>query len=127
MPLYGHELGESINPVQAGLNFAINLKDREFIGREAIVGFKKDETMSVRVGLELDGPRAAREGCSVQVDGNQVGEITSGTTSPTLKKPISMAYVQPAFAAAGTCLDIENRGKIMTAKVVDLPFYQRPS
>ncbi len=125
MPLYGHELGEEINPVQAGLNFAINLKDREFIGRQAIVGFKADESQQVRVGLKLDGRRAAREGCKIQSGGNVIGEITSGTSSPTLQCPISMGYVEPGFSAPGTQVQIDNRGKLADATIVELPFYQR--
>ena len=125
MPLYGHELDESVNPVQAGLNFAINLKDREFVGKEAIVNFKKDNSQTVRVGLKLEGRRAAREGCKILLNGSPVGEVTSGTTSPTLKFPISMGYVQAEAATIGTTVQIDNRGKLADATVVELPFYQR--
>ncbi len=125
MPLYGHELNEDINPVQAGLGFAINLKDREFVGKSAIVGFKADENQLVRVGFELEGKRAAREGCQVILDGIEVGEITSGTTSPTLEKPISMGYVRREASEVGTKVEIINRGKSGNATVVGLPFYQR--
>ena len=62
MPLYGHELSEELNPVQAGLGFALNLKDRDFIGRDAIANFKQQGGHTVRVGLQLEGRRAAREG-----------------------------------------------------------------
>ena len=127
MPLYGHELNEQINPVQAGLGFAINLKDREFVGKSAIVEAKNDPELPIRIGLELDGKRAAREGCSVVANGKNIGEVTSGTSSPTLRKPISMAYVQQEFAKTGDQVEIDNRGKMIAARIVDLPFYKRSS
>jgi aminomethyltransferase len=125
MPLYGHELSEQINPVQAGLTFALNLKDRDFLGRDAIVRFKKDPTLPVRIGLALDGKRVAREGAALFSGGDQVGEVTSGTFSPTLEKPIAMAYVPPAAAEPGMQLTVDVRGKVHRATVVELPFYAR--
>jgi len=125
MPLYGHELSETINPVQAGLDFAINLKDREFVGCQAIAGFKQDPTQPARVGLELSGRRAAREHCSVIVDSQVVGEVTSGTFSPTLQRPIAMAYVNRKLATPGLEVDVDIRGKKQAATVVKLPFYER--
>jgi aminomethyltransferase len=132
MPLYGHELTESINPIQAGLSFAVNLKDRDFTGRDAIASAKHDEQQPVRVGLVLGGRRAAREHYPVvarregEAPAEPVGEITSGTFSPTLQKPIAMAYVKPEFAAAGTELAVDIRGTLEPAQVVKLPFYTRP-
>jgi aminomethyltransferase len=142
MPLYGHELSEQINPVQAGLSFAVNLQDREFIGRSALIAAKQDKSQTVRVGLELSGRRAAREHYPVLASGRRespgkaadggslltdmkVGEITSGTFSPTLQKPIAMAYVPPQFAEVGTELAVDIRGSAEPAKVVKLPFYAR--
>jgi aminomethyltransferase len=125
MPLYGHELTEAINAAQTDLGFAINLKDRDFVGRSAIVAAKKDSNLPVRVGLELEGKRAAREECSVLVNGQNVGFVTSGTFAPTLQKAISMAYVAPEFAAVGTSVEIDIRGKATPARVVRLPFYSR--
>jgi aminomethyltransferase len=125
MPLYGHELSETINPVQAGLNFAINLKDREFVGCRAISRSKNDPLQPVRVGLELSGRRAAREHCQVIVDSQVVGEVTSGTFSPTLQKPIAMAYVNRSIATPGQEVEVDIRGKKQAATIVKLPFYQR--
>ncbi len=124
MPLYGHELSESINPVEAGLDFAINLRDREFVGKQAIEAIEQN-ALPIRVGLQLEGRRVAREGCSILRDGDQVGTVTSGTFSPTFDRPIAMGYVKPAAATLGTSLDIDIRGKQHTAKVVPLPFYER--
>jgi aminomethyltransferase len=125
MPLYGHELNEQINPIQAGLGFAVNLDGRDFIGRGALADAKQNKSQPVRVGLELSGRRAAREHYAVLGNGKPVGEITSGTFSPTLQKPIAMAYIPPQFAEIGTELAVDIRGTTEPAKVVKLPFYSR--
>lgn len=126
MPLYGHELSETINPIQAGLQFAVNL-DREFVGREAIVRFAQDPAQPQRVGLELTGRRVPREHYPITRGEELLGEVTSGTFSPTLDKPIAMGYVRPEFAAAGGELEIDIRGRRVPATVVPLPFYKRRS
>jgi len=125
MPLYGHELSEEINPYQAGLAFAVNLKGRDFIGRSAIEPKKNDPQQPVRVGLTLSGRRVPREHYAVLSGGEKVGEVTSGTFSPTLNKPIAMAYVQPAYAKVGTKLEVDIRGSAEGAEVAPLPFYKR--
>jgi aminomethyltransferase len=131
MPLYGHELSEDINPIQAGLSFAVNLEGRDFIGRTALAAAKNDKQRSVRVGLELAGRRAAREHYPVLTptrsvsEGSVIGQITSGTFSPTLQKAIAMAYVPPQYAESGTELAVDIRGSIEPARVVSLPFYKR--
>jgi aminomethyltransferase len=125
MPLYGHELNEDINPAQADLKFAINLKDREFFGRSAILAAKKDSSLPIRIGLELEGRRAAREECEIFLGEQRVGYVTSGTFAPTIQKSISMGYMLPEFAKPGTELTVDIRGKSHFAKVVDLPFYSR--
>ena len=125
MPLYGHELSEQINPFQAGLAFAVNLDGRDFIGKSAIASKKDDLSQSVRVGLLLSGKRAAREHYDVLCAGEKIGEITSGTFSPTLQQPIAMAYVPPAHAKVGTELSVDIRGTTEPAQVVPLPFYKR--
>jgi aminomethyltransferase len=125
MPLYGHELSETINPIQAGLNFAVNLGGREFIGREAIERFSMDESQPVRVGLEVEGKRVPRQGCAVLHENEIIGEVTSGTFSPTLERPIAMAYVQPSAQTIGMRLSVDIRGTQHPAVVVPLPFYKR--
>jgi aminomethyltransferase len=125
MPLYGHELSETINPIQAGLNFAVNLKDRKFIGSDALERFASDKSQPVRIGLQCDGKRVPRQGCPVLHNNKVVGEVTSGTYSPTLDRPIAMAYVQPSASAIGTQLTTDIRGTHHRAVVVPLPFYQR--
>jgi aminomethyltransferase len=125
MPLYGHELSEAINPIQAGLNFAVNLPERDFIGRDALTRFAADKDQPVRIGLQLDGRRVPRQGCPVLQNGEIIGEVTSGTFSPTLEHPIAMAYVRPTASAIGTKLNIDIRGTQHEANVVPLPFYKR--
>lgn len=125
MPLYGHELNEEINAAQTDLSFAINVKDRKFIGRSAILSAKKNSDLPVRVGLELEGRRAAREHCEIFVGDQKVGFVTSGTFAPTLEKSISMGYVLPSVATIGTSVIVDIRGKHQPATIVQLPFYQR--
>lgn len=124
MPLYGHELSEEINPAQADVGFAINLKDRQFVGHDAIVSAAAD--LPRRVGLQLEGRRPAREHAPIKSGEQVIGEVTSGTFSPTLQQPIAMGYVDPAYAVVGTQVDVDIRGKIHLAQVVELPFYSRP-
>lgn len=125
MPLYGHELSDTINPYAAGLGWAVKLGKGEFIGREALRGFKANPG-STRVGLRLEGKRIARQGSLVRLGGKDVGLVTSGTFSPTLEQSLAMALVDPGVAAVGTALVVDVRGRDEAAEVVDLPFYRRP-
>ena len=126
MPLYGHELTEEIDPLQAGLAWAVKLDKGDFVGRQALLSRQQDATRPVRVGLELEGRRAAREGAVVLAGGQPVGQVTSGTITPTLGKPIAMAYVSPESAAVGASLTVEVGKTQAPARVVALPFYRRP-
>jgi aminomethyltransferase len=192
MPLYGHELSESIDPFTAGLDFAVNLENRNFPGRDALARIARAPRRRVRVGLELAGKRVPREGYvirrgsaagaarlhgvlherlgaendqlnsldvvelfmeleeefdinipdlaaeNIQTVGQAIeyiektavgaalGEVSSGTFSPTLKRPIAMAYVQADAALPGTEVAIDIRGQMEPARVVPLPFYRRP-
>ena len=126
MPLYGHELSEQIDPYQAGLGFAVHLKDRHFIGHAALAKSKEAADRPCRVGLRLEGKRVAREHFTVLAAGEVVGAVTSGTYSPTLERPIAMAYVRSDVADVGTELEVDIRGRRVSAQVVPLPFYRRP-
>lgn len=123
MPLYGHELSESIDPVSAKLMWAVKLDKGEFIGREAV---RAATGNPVRVGIELDGKRAAREGCPIIAGGAPAGVVTSGSYAPFIQKSIAMGYVHPGHAALGTPLVVDIRGTPTDARVVPLPFYKRP-
>ena len=125
MPLYGHELGEQIDPLSAGLGWAVSL-DKAFIGADALRAIRSAGPTRTLVGLELDGKRIARQGAEVKdVAGAVVGTVTSGTLSPTLQKSIAMAYVEAAHAGVGTSLGIDLRGETNAATVVKMPFYKR--
>lgn len=126
MPLYGHELNENVDPLTADLGFAVNFQGRDFVGREALEKIKAVPNRPRRVGLELAGKRIPREHYPVLANGEKIGEVTSGTFSPTLQKSIAMAYVQPQYAAAGTELSVDIRGAAEACRVVALPFYTRP-
>jgi aminomethyltransferase len=125
MPLYGHELSESLNPWQAGLAFAVDLQGREFLGSAALAKLRERADLPTLVGLELQGKRVPRQHYPVLDGGQRIGEITSGTYSPTLDRPIAMAYVRPDRAAAGNELAVDIRGRAEPARVVKLPFYKR--
>lgn len=124
MPLYGHELNESIDPIQAGLAWAVKLDKGDFIGRSALLAV--DKTKPVRIGLEIEGKRAARENSAIiGPGGTQAGTVTSGSFCPWLDKSLAMGYVRPEFAAIGTALTVDVRSTTLTATVVLLPFYKR--
>lgn len=125
MPLYGHELNDQVNPYQAGLGFAVQLADRDFVGRDQLVKLKDDRTQWKRIGLELAGKRVPREHFGVLQGGDRVGWVTSGTFSPTLDRPIAMAYVRPEVSQPRTTLEVDIRGRAEAAMVVKLPFYRR--
>ncbi|MBB4859090.1 aminomethyltransferase [Novosphingobium chloroacetimidivorans] len=125
LPLYGHDLTPETDPVSAGLTFAVSKRRREeggFAGAERVLDLLAGGTQSVRVGLALEGRQAAREGASVWSAGQQVGMVTSGGFSPTLQRPIAMAYVERPCAAEGASLEVEVRGKRLAASVVPMPF-----
>jgi aminomethyltransferase len=126
MPLYGHELDEQTDPLQAGLGWAVKLDKGHFIGRDALVRRQADPTVRRRVGLILEGKRIARDGAAVLSEGRTVGKVTSGTFAPTLQQAIAMAYLDPVLATPGTMVEADVRGKPETARVAALPFYRRP-
>ncbi len=123
MPLYGHEMDETVNPYAVGLGWAVKLKKGDFVGREALTKFKSDPG-KVRIGLEFDGKRIPRQGYPVKHDGQVVGVVTSGTFSPTLGKPLAMASVLPEVSKLPS-LTVDVRGQDEPARVVPLPFYKR--
>lgn len=127
MPLYGHELSEETNPFEAGLAFAMHLTGYDFPGRDALLRLGQGPLTRVRVGVELSTRRIARQGSIVLHRGQPVGIVTSGTFAPTLGKSIAMAYVRPESAAVGTEVSVDVRGRLEPGRVVQLPFYRRPS
>jgi aminomethyltransferase len=130
MPLYGHEISEEIDPLSAGLGFAVKLdkgdvdtREGRFIGQEALLKIKADGVQNSLVGFEVEGRRSARQGMLLYQGGKHVGHVTSGCLSPTLDKVIAMGYVPAAMSAVGTEFELD-LGKVKTtAKVVKMPFY----
>lgn len=125
LPLYGHDLGPETDPVSAGLGFAINKRRRAeagFMGAEKVLAVVAAGPAQKRVGLALEGRQAAREGAVVMVGDATVGRVTSGGFSPSLNHPIAMAYIDTPLCEPGTALEIEVRGKRLSARVVPLPF-----
>lgn len=124
--LYGNDIDESTNPIEAGLGWITKLDKGPFIGADAIRKVKEQGPRRKLVGMVLEGRNIARHGYPVQRDGAKVGHITSGTLSPSLNIPIAIGYVATEFAAIGTALQVSIRNRLADAKVVKTPFYQRP-
>lgn len=129
MALYGHEIDRETNPWEAGLGWTIKLKSGPFVGSDALRRLKKEGPRRRLVGVELEtrGP-VPRQGHPLLIGGEEpvrVGEITSGTWSPTLEKGIGMAYVRIDRAEPGTELIMEVRGRKIPVVVRPLPFYRR--
>lgn len=128
MPLYGNELSRATTPYEANLGRVVVLdKPQGFVGQEALAKRKEEEPERILVGLVSAGRRSPRAGYPVvdPATGAEVGEVTSGAPSPTLGKPIAMAYVPPHLATPGTRVAVSLRGTLEDAEVVELPFYTR--
>ncbi|MFT3785779.1 MAG: glycine cleavage system aminomethyltransferase GcvT [Tepidisphaeraceae bacterium] len=126
MPLYGHELTETTDPISAGLEWAVDL-GKDFIGATALRKVKDEGPKQKLVGLVLDSKRIARQGTPVlNAHGSAVGLVTSGTFGPTVQKSIAMAYVNAEDSAIDTKLAVDIKGEQIPATVVKLPFYARP-
>lgn len=124
MPLYGHELTEEVDSLTAGQAWCVDLA-KDFIGAGPMRQLQERGLPRRLVGLELDGRRIARQHFKVLHHGQPIGEVTSGTLSPTLGRSIAMAFVNAEYAAEGANLDVEISGKAVPARVVKLPFYKR--
>lgn len=127
MPLYGHELSEQINPLAAGLGFAVKTKKtHDFIGKTALAAIRESGPAEKIVGFEATERGIPREGYKVfAAEGAEIGIVTSGTQSPTLKKSIGMALLKAEAAAIGTEIEIEIRNKRIKATIIPKPFYKK--
>jgi aminomethyltransferase len=127
LPLYGHEISDTINVWEAGLERFIKMEKPDFIGRAALEKAKGGGLNKTLVGLEMVERGIARDGYKVlDQGGSEIGYVTSGSPAPFLKKNIALAYLPPAFAGLGTELKVEIRGQGVKAQVVPTPFYKRP-
>jgi len=127
LPLYGHEISDTINVWEAGLDRFCKMEKQEFVGRGALEKAKAAGVTRTLVGLEMTERGIARDGYKVlDGGGREIGYVTSGSPAPFLKKNIALAYVPPELATVGTTLKVEIRGQGVAAQVVPTPFYKRP-
>ncbi|MCJ7839323.1 glycine cleavage system aminomethyltransferase GcvT [Lederbergia sp. NSJ-179] len=126
LPLYGQELSAQITPLEAGIGFAVKLnKDANFIGKSALKAQKAKGIPRKNIGIEMIDRGIPRHGYKLYSGEREVGIVTSGTQSPTLKKNMGLALVQTEYAKLGAELEVEIRGKRLKAKVISTPFYKR--
>ncbi|WP_342434383.1 glycine cleavage system aminomethyltransferase GcvT [Paenibacillus sp. FSL H7-0442] len=126
LPLYGQELSATISPLEAGLGFFVKLNKGDFIGREALQHQKEQGIPRKLIGLEMIDRGIPRAHYPVFAEGQHIGEVTTGTQSPTLKRNLGLALVDSRFSTLSTPLEVEIRGKRLRAEVVAAPFYKRP-
>jgi aminomethyltransferase len=127
LPLYGQELSKDITPIEAGIGFAVKTNKKEnFIGKDVLKKQKEEGTARKIVGIEMIDKGIPRHGYEVFFGEEKIGEITTGTQSPTLKKNIGLAIVKSEFAEIGQELEVQIRQKRLKAIVVKTPFYKRP-
>lgn len=125
LPLYGQELSPTISPLEAGVGMFVKLNAGPFIGHEALLQQKNDGPARKLVGIEVLERGIPRPHYPIYAEGVQIGEVTTGTQSPTLKRNLGLALINSQYAALGTPLEIEIRGKKLKAEVVKTPFHKR--
>jgi aminomethyltransferase len=123
--LYGSDMDDGTTPLEAGLAWVVKLDKGDFVGRDALVRLREHGVSRKLVGFTLTDPGIPRHGYPVVQDGRKVGDVTSGTKSPSLGIPIGLAYVPTALAAEGSTFAVEIRGRAAAARVVKTPFYVR--
>ena len=124
-PLYGAELDRETTPIEAGLKRFVNLDREGFIGKDVLLMQIEEGVKKKLAGFLMEEPGIARPRAKIIVDGKDVGEVTSGTHSPTLARAIAMGYIDPLLSEPGTEISIEIRGKLKKAVVTKMPFYKR--
>ncbi len=124
--LYGHEITEETNPLEAGLGWVVKLKnDEDFIGKDAIRRIKEQGLARSLVGFQMAEPGIPRQGYPIVIDGTVVGQVTSGTMSPSLERAIGIGYVPAKYREIGQEICIDIRGRSRKAVVVETPFYRK--
>ncbi|MDE6409882.1 MAG: glycine cleavage system aminomethyltransferase GcvT [Muribaculaceae bacterium] len=125
LPLYGDELADDITPIEASLSMFVKLDKPEFIGKEALAAQKAEGVKRRIVGLELEGNAIPRHGYAVEVNGEKVGEITTGYRSISTGKSVAMAMIDKPYDKLGTEVEVRIRKKTFPAKVVKKRFYDK--
>lgn len=125
MPLYGHELSESWDPITAGQRWVVSF-EKEFIGRAALERVQSEGPSRALCGLDVDSRRTPRAGAEILVDGQPAGVVTSGVMSPTLGRVIAMGFLPTRASEVGQAVEIDLKTSQIPARVTKLPFYKAP-
>ncbi len=125
--LYGNDIDDDHTPLEAGLAWVVKLDKADFIGKSALEKQKAAGVPRKLVGFEMTEPGIPRAHYAILKDGQKVGEVTSGTMGPSIKKAVGIGYVPTALAAEGSTFHVEMRGRPVAARVVKTPFYKRTS
>jgi len=125
--LYGNDIDDTTTPLEATIGWTVKLDKKDFIGKDALLKQTAAGVKKKLVGFELVEKGIPRQGYKVTSGGKEIGQVTSGTFAPTLKKSIGLAYVKPEYSHIGSTFDVMIRGAPTKAKVVELPFYRRKS
>jgi aminomethyltransferase len=123
MPLYGHEMDETISPLETGLDFGVKMNKEEFIGKKGLE--ERGEPKICRVGLQIVDKGVLREHQDIYVGDEKIGHTSSGTFSPLFKTSIAMALIDRKYSDLDTIVEVDVRGRRLKAKVVAMPFYKR--
>ncbi|WP_211747510.1 glycine cleavage system aminomethyltransferase GcvT [Paenibacillus sp. Marseille-Q4541] len=126
LPLYGQELSPTISPLEAGVGMFVKWNAGDFIGRATLEQQKTEGLTRKLVGLEITDRGIPRSHYPVYAEGKQIGEVTTGTQSPTLKRNLGLALIDIQYTEPGTPIEVEIRGKLLQAEVIKTPFYKRP-
>lgn len=123
--LYGHDIDQKTTPLEAGLGRFVSFEKEDFIGRTALIAQSQKGIKRRLIGFELIDKGIPRQGCKILAKGIEIGAVTSGNMSPTLKKGIGLGYVNIGYDKIGEEIAVEIRGKNVLARVVSLPFYKK--
>ncbi|MBN2268039.1 MAG: glycine cleavage system aminomethyltransferase GcvT [Acholeplasmataceae bacterium] len=123
LPLYGHEISETINPIEAGLGFAVKL-DKEFIGKDALVSYKQDPKRKI-VGLELLERNIPRADYEVYHHDQVIGHVTTGYLLPEVETPLALVLIDKTYSELGTLLHVKIRNKLVLGRVRNRKFYDK--
>ena len=125
MPLYGHDMNDETTPLEVGINWAVDLTKASFIGKEPLVRQKETGVRKKLIGFEMVGRGIPRQHYEICKKGKRLGEVTSGSFAPTLKKNIGMGFMAAAESQPGNEIEIMIREQSLAARIVPLPFYKR--
>jgi len=123
MPLYGHEMDDTITPFETGLGNFVKMEKGDFIGKKAML--EKGEPQIARFGLHMTGRGIAREHCAVFKGDTEIGHTTSGTLCPFVNKAVAMALLEKEGLSLGDTVEVDVRGRRIAAEIVPLPFYKK--